>query len=462
MRKIIISGLVALATVLGTWVAVTAASASSSQPRTVSISGASSGASAPSTNAGVASSPVLSRLATGSGAGAATRLATHSLTYPAGVTPAAVAPLDVVQDVNCSSPTDCLAVGENATANGGHGSPRAFHWTGSAWTATPVSLPASTSGGFLNSVSCTAGSCVAVGVYFRGSTPFLLSEIWNGSSWRIALPPAISGSRFPVLSVVSCVSPTHCVAAGSYVPASNLNDSVAIVGIWNGSTWQMIKAPAVGTMGFAAFFTISCTTTTFCMLGGEYASSVRDPQGGGFFTTLVERFNGTSFSRGTDATLTPQAGFASYINSISCTGTAPCVAVAEQTKTTGAVSWHAWAETFNGSRWARAVVSLPTNTQTFLDAVSCATSTYCVAVGGAGSFTHSTSGKAIFAVMNGSSWALHFANPPSGQGNFLVGGECLSTTFCVASGAEGPVNTDTGHGLSWFWNGGKFTLVNLP
>jgi hypothetical protein len=186
LRKIIITGLVAFATVLGTWGAVTAASASSSQPPAV----AGTGISAPPSNAGVAASPVLSRLASGSGAGAATRLPTHSLTYPAGVTPAAVAPLDVVQDVNCSSPTDCLAVGENATANGGHGSPRAFHWTGSAWRATPVSLPASTSGGFLNSVSCTAGSCVAVGVYFRGSTPFLLSEIWN---WELLADRAAPG-----------------------------------------------------------------------------------------------------------------------------------------------------------------------------------------------------------------------------------------------------------------------------
>jgi hypothetical protein len=412
----------------------------------------------------MAASPVLSRLGsgTGSGAGAAALPAAHSLTYPAGVTPAATAPLDVLGDVNCSSPTDCLAVGANDTANGGHGSPRAYHWAGSAWTAIPVPLPASTSGGFLNSVSCTGGSCVAVGGYFRGSTLFLLSEIWNGSSWRVALPPVISGQRFPALAVVSCVSATYCVAAGEYVPASNLSGSVAIVGIWNGSTWRMITAPAVGTFHFAAFFTISCTSTTFCMLGGEYASSVRDPQGGGFFTTLVERFNGTSFSRGTDATLTPQAGFASYVNSISCTGTANCVAVAEQTKISGAVSWHGWAETFNGSRWTRAVLGLPANTQTFLDAVSCATSSYCVAVGGAGSFTNSTTGKAIFAVRNGSSWVLHFANPPSGQGNFLIGGECLTTTFCVASGAEGPFNTNTGHGLTWFWNGGRFTLINTP
>ena len=458
MRKIIITGLVAFATVLGTWGAVSAASAASSQPRSV----ASTAASAPSSNAGVAASPVLSRLASGSGAGAAARLAIHSVTYPAGVTPAATAPFDVLQDVNCSTSTDCFAVGENATANGGHGSPRAFHWTGSAWTATPVPLPSSTSGGFLNSVSCTGGTCVAVGGFFRGSTEYLLSEIWNGTSWRVALPPFISGQRFPFLSVVSCVSATYCVAAGGYTPASNLNGSVAIVGIWNGGAWRMIKAPTVGPFNFTAFFTISCTSTTFCMLGGEYASSVKAPGGGGYFTTLVERFNGTSFSRGTDATLTPQGGYASYINSVSCTGTASCVAVAEQDKISGALSWHGWAETFNGSRWTRAVLSLPANTQTFLDAVSCATSTYCVAVGGAGPFTNATTGKAIFLVMKGTSWALHYANPPSGQGDFLLGGECLSTTFCVAAGAEGPYNTNTGHGLSWFWNGGKFTLINLP
>ena len=460
MRKIIITGLVAFATVLGTWGAVTAASATSSQPHAV----ASTAASAPSSGAGMASLPVLSRLASGTrpGAGAAALPAAHSLTYPDGVTPAATAPFDVLGDVNCSSQTDCLAVGVNDTANGGRGSPRAYHWTGSAWTATPVPLPSSTSGGFLNSVSCTGGACVAVGGFYRGSTLYLLSEIWNGTSWRVSLPPFISGQRFPFLAVVSCVSATYCVAGGSYVPASNLNDSVAIVGVWNGSTWRMITAPAVGTFNYTAFYTISCATTTFCMLGGTYASSVRAPNGGGYFTTLIERFNGTSFTRGTDATLTPQGGYASYINSVSCTSTASCVAVGAQDKISGPLAWHGWAETFNGSRWTRAVLSLPANTPTALNAVSCATSSYCVAVGGAGPYTNGTTGKAIFAVMNGSSWALHYANPPAGQGNLLLGGECLTTTYCVASGVEGPYNTNTGHGLTWFWNGGRFTLINTP
>jgi hypothetical protein len=371
------------------------------------------------------------------------------------VTPAVTAPDDILDGVSCLSQGDCLAVGANYAANGGHGSPRAYHWTGSAWTAISVPLPSSTSGGALYSVSCNGGGCLAVGSYWRGSTEYLLGEVWNGSGWTLSLSPAISGARYSYLSIVSCVSTTYCVAGGAYAPASNLNDSVAIAEIWNGHSWQLSKPPVAGPYNFAAFFTVSCTGTTFCLLGGEYASSDH-----GYFTTLLERFNGTSWTRLTDAALTPQSGYATYLNGISCTSSVACTAVGEQDKFSAATVWHGFAETFNGSRWTRYTAGLPASTPTTLNDVSCATSNYCVAVGGAGPFTHATTGKAIFSIWNGSTWKLHYADPPAGQGDILIGDQCLSATYCVATGGEGTYNTNTSHGLTWFWNGGRFTLIN--
>jgi hypothetical protein len=446
LRKIVVTGLVAVAAVLGSWGAVSVASAGTSA--------APAAASAPSGSAGVAATP-LTRV--GHGATPGMPAAAHALAYPAGVTPAATAaPLDALEDVACPSQGNCLAVGANFTANAGHGSPRSYHWNGSAWAPVSVPLPSSTTGGFLDSVSCSGGACIAVGDFFRGSTEYLLSEIWNGSGWTVSLPPFITGSKFPFLGIVSCASATYCVGAGSYTPTSNTQDEIALAEVWNGTSWKAFTAPSPGPFNFTEFGGVSCPSTTFCLLSGMYESSRA-----GFLTDLVDSFNGSTFTRLTDAALTPQNGYATFLNNISCSAPTACAAVGEQAKA-GAAFWSGFAETYNGSTWSRAVLGLPTTIATQLDSISCATGTSCVAVGGAGSYANATTGKAIFSVWNGSTWKLHYADPPAGQGNILLGDKCLAANYCIATGTEGTYNTNTGHGLTWFWNGGSFTLVNTP
>jgi hypothetical protein len=444
LRKIIVTGLVALAAVLGSWGAMSGPASAAASTKASAPS-----ASAPSSSA---ASP-LSRLASGTRPGALP--ATRSLAYPAGVPAAVPAPEDTLNGVRCIGQGDCLAVGANYAVNGGHGSPRAYHWTGSAWAVTSVPLPSSTSGGSLIDVSCKGTGCLAVGVYYHGSTQYLLGEHWNGHAWTVTRPPFISGAKFPVLTVVSCATATFCVASGQYNPSSNTHDAVAFAEVWNGHSWRLSVPPQVGPYHYEGFFTVSCTGTTFCLLGGEYATSDR-----GYFTTLVERFDGAHWSIVTDAALRPQSGYATYLNSISCTSSGACTAVGQQDKISGALAWHGFAETFKGGKWTRSTADLPASALTNLDAVSCATSSYCVAVGGAGTYAHETTGKAIFDIWNGSSWTLHYADPPSRQGNFLVDDQCLTTTYCVASGAEGAYNTNTSHGLTWFWNGGGFKLIS--
>jgi hypothetical protein len=448
LRKIIVTGLVALAAVLGSWGGMSGPASAAASTKASAPS-----ASAPSSSAALAASP-LSRLASGTRPGALP--ARRSLAYPAGVPAAVPAPEDILNGVSCISQGDCLAVGANYALNGGHGSPRAYHWTGSAWVATAIPLPSNTSGASLIDVSCKGAGCLAVGVYYRGSTQYLLGEHWNGHAWTVTLPPSISGAKFPVLTIVSCATATYCVAGGIYSPASNTHDAIAFAEVWNGNSWRLSVPTQVSPFHYEGFFTVSCTGTNFCLLGGEYATSDH-----GYFTTLVERFNGTNWSLVTDAALRPQSnGYATYINSISCTSSVTCTAVGEQDKFSGALAWHGFAETFKGGKWTRSTADLSASTLTSLDAVSCATSSYCVAVGGAGTFAHETTGKAIFDVWNGSSWTLHYADPPSHQGNFLINDQCLTTKYCVASGGEGAYNTNTLHGLTWFWSGSNFKLIN--
>ena len=440
MRRIVISGAVALAAVLGTWGAVSAASAGTSAPASVS-------AAAP------ASAPV-----SVSAARPGVLPVSHHLTYPAGVRPAVTASFNVLQDVSCLNPNDCLAVGSNTTANGDFGSPIAFLWSKGAWHATAVHLPSGATGGSLTSVSCKPGLCLAVGQYFRGSTSFLLAEYWKGAGWiNTPQPAAISGAKFAFSTIVSCASSAFCVSSGEYVPASNTNQAVAFAEVWNGTSWRLSKAPTNGPNHFAGLFSVSCPATNFCLLGGEIATADQ-----GFFGTLVERFDGAHWAEVTDAAPQPTQGFASLVDSVSCASTTSCAIVGQDVAVpTSSPVWHAFAETLSGTTWTLDSVPFPASPASTLNAVSCPTTTYCLAVGGFGTYANATTGRAASAVWTGgTSWAIHYPPTPSGQGSLLIGVQCLTTTSCDAAGLEGKYNTNTGHGLTGFWNGSAWTLVN--
>jgi hypothetical protein len=437
LKRLAVTGLVALATVLGTWGAVSAASAGTSSPASVS---AAAPASAPASVSAVTPG---------------TLPGTHHITYPDGVRPAVTSSFNVLEDVSCLNPKDCLAVGVNNTANKGYGSPIAYLWNGS-WHATAVNLPSGATGGYLQSVSCKPGLCLAVGNYWRGSTSYLLAEYWKGNGWvNSPQPAAISGAKYAYLAVASCYSSAFCVAAGEYVPSSNTSQAVAIAEVWNGSSWRLSVAPAAGPYHYAGLFSVSCPAANLCLLGGEYATSDK-----GYFETLVEKFDSKHWTQVTDAAVTPTQGHATYLNSISCATTTSCVAVGEWTNLTGTPVWHAFAESLTGTAWTLGTVPLPGGPASQLDAVSCPTTTYCIAVGGQGPYTHTTYGEALYALWNGTTWSVTYLKPPAGQGSVLYGTQCLSITSCVAAGTEGTYNTNTGHGLTGFWGGTVWTLIN--
>src|SRR5579864_4777134 len=76
----------------------------------------------------------------------------------------------------------------------------------------------------LNDVSCTSpSSCVAVGWDQRsptgGSVLFTLAETWNGTAWRHVSTPTPGNSG--VLGGVSCTSATACIAGGDHATPNN-------------------------------------------------------------------------------------------------------------------------------------------------------------------------------------------------------------------------------------------------
>lgn len=117
--------------------------------------------------------------------------------------------------VACSSPHQCLAVGDFARGRAGPFS-EALRWNGTKWL---LHSPAGHE--VLDGVACSSASvCFAVG----GSRIFR----WNGTEWSLAArqPGQFAG--------VTCSSASRCFAVGQYVNGGGRNEILD----WNGTTWS--------------------------------------------------------------------------------------------------------------------------------------------------------------------------------------------------------------------------------
>ena len=116
--------------------------------------------------------------------------------------------------VSCTSAELCRAVGQYFNVSEDRERPLVETWDGATWTVSPTRL----FGSGLIGVSCqSARACTAVGE--EG-----VIENWDGRSWSVVLTDrAIEDNR--TLNAVSCDAPTICTAVGSYVDASDVDQT---------------------------------------------------------------------------------------------------------------------------------------------------------------------------------------------------------------------------------------------
>jgi hypothetical protein len=179
-----------------------------------------------------------------------------------------------ITSVSCPVAGDCLAGGFYTDA-ADHRQAFISSQTNGTW-GTPLELPGTSAlntGGFasVQQVSCTSpGNCAAVGSYSAAAPhvlAFVASEV-NGT-WR----PAISVPGLAALQAqdaqlvsVSCGSQGNCAAVGSYNEQNALAVS-EVNGTWGNAVALRSPAHALP-QGQAG--TVSCTRGGYCAAGGFY------------------------------------------------------------------------------------------------------------------------------------------------------------------------------------------------
>jgi hypothetical protein len=273
-----------------------------------------------------------------------------------------------VRGVSCVSASACVAIGDGVDPATSFDV--GWHLDGSGkWDADP--MPGELSNPALADISCYASNaCTAVGRQGNHPTPGFtaLAERWDGEAWKVQTIPNPTGDEVD-LQGVSCAAETSCVAVGSYRDSSG--DTRPLVESWNGSSWSIQTAPRPGTDSYAVLTDVSCVSASACIASGTYTD-------GGLTNGFVERWNGTAWT--IETIPFPAGSVYGELSSVSCSSSTTCTVVgAYATDATPRSSFAARIN--GASWAIQPVPNVPNANYTVLTDVDCVSASECVTVG---------------------------------------------------------------------------------
>lgn len=242
---------------------------------------------------------------------------------------------DELYAVSCASATKCTADGKVGIRPHQHyRPPLTERWNGSRWQVRIPPLPAGEPDGTLTGVSCVAATyCTAVGrAYGRqvGKEHAIqpLIEQWNGTQWSATVPPSL-GTRANILTAITCVSRSYCVAVGYADGGKSL-----LAERWNGSAWSVQPVPGWGPR-ITSLLGVSCVSPADCTAVGVRTRA------GNTVVALAVHWNGTKWA------VQPTAHSANQVllEGVSCVAGGFCEAVGQRSSPSGS---HPVAESKNG------------------------------------------------------------------------------------------------------------------
>jgi hypothetical protein len=263
-------------------------------------------------------------------------------------------------------------------------------------------------------------------------------------AWSIQEPPEASGSTEGVLAAVSCSAESACTAVGHY--HQNGGTLRLLAERFNGTTWSLQTAAEPAGSITGQLNGVSCPSATNCIAVGSSVSATDQGE------ALAERWNGTAWA--SEVLPKPATAPRIALSAVSCSSTTSCVAVGYFY---AGSEYQPLAESFNGTKWTVEEPPHPTEgSGGLLHAVSCFSSSACTAVG---VFVSGSPHRVVPLAerWNGTSWSAEEPTVvPAGATteSGLWGVSCPTATACIASG-KGPKTAS----LVETWSGGSWTAA---
>src|ERR1700722_4696506 len=372
-------------------------------------------------------------------------------------------------NIACVLATDCLAVRGSSSLSGvGTYTPaRVERWNGSSWKRLGVALPARTTSVDLNGVSCrTAKFCLVVGDYYKSvkdnaaSSPLAL--VYNGASLRpVSAMPLPKGQPNVTLTGVSCPTTRDCVALGlaNGNPAglNKYSDGISFIETWNGARWTL-RTIVTSATTVAAPSAVSCATASFCVLMGEVTTVSN-----GYVT--VGLYLGPGNGRRLTRMRAPAAGGANSMvepSGVSCGAPANCAVTGIVVGDTSgsALSIKGFTQVWNGRVWQLAKTRWPKGVaESFLWDVSCYGAHACAAVGFDAAKTDAPPVDATAVSYRGGVGTVEAVpKPAKGRSTSFAAVSCLTSGRCVAVGDTGKSTAASPALMTGVWNGRTWRL----
>ena len=280
--------------------------------------------------------------------------------------------------VACPADGSCMAVGRQALPTSFFGSrssgdrPLAESWDGATWRTLPTPAPPNAADAGFDAVACDGPGCLAVGSFqTTAGTDRALGAWFDGTSWKLTLPPTPAKADALVLSGVSCPAPVSCVAVGHFTSEVLFGGVVPLIVRWNGTGWSPDRAANPRGSTDTELAGVDCPMPKRCVAVGFQ----RHPDGR--YGTLAEAWDGTSWT--VLPTPDPAGSPDTELAGVSCPTTDECVAVGSAVAA-GAVT--AFAESWDGSRWTIERPPAPAGaTSSVLAAVACPDPAACWGAG---------------------------------------------------------------------------------
>lgn len=249
---------------------------------------------------------------------------------------------------------------------------------------------------------------------------------------------------------VSCVGPEECVAVGWNWDLS-IHTKGTLAEYWDGQSWSTMDTPNPPDLDegwahswYALLNGVSCVSPTACVAVGQY----RDPDE--VVKPLVEVWDGSAWTIG--VLPWPTGAKAAWLNGVSCASATECVAAGRSQSASGAEK--ALLMRWDGSGWSIEAAPTPAGAMdVWLSGVSCTSASACTAVGG---YENESETATLALRWNGSTWAIQSTpNPGPRSDAQLYGVSCPAAMACMAVGyyRAGP----TVVALAARWDGSKWT-----
>jgi hypothetical protein len=245
--------------------------------------------------------------------------------------------------------------------------------------------------------------------------------VWTDSEAAAVLNAGNNAS----VNSVSCTSNTSCVAGGQYL--DGIGSYQAFVSVYNGRTWADHEVAGSLNVGNGAQVnSVSCVSSTSCVAGGKYADGI------GSYQAFVSVYNGRTWADH-EVAGSLNVGNGAQVNSVSCVSSTSCVAGGQYID--AGLNVQAFVSVYNGNTWVDHEVAGSLNFRiAFVNSVTCFSNTSCVA--GGQYIDAGLNAQAFVSVYNGNTWVDHEVAGLLNLGGYanVYSLSCGSSTSCVAGG----------------------------